>query len=136
MHHARELRKQMAGGGESKPQAKRKIIITKRSASYEEMKNVLTETARQLSVAPLAVPQRVSALRSEVEGLEKQLAERASAGPLTGERLLESAEQIDGVTIVVTELPGVEGNLMRQLIDQIRGKTKSSAVLLATEQSS
>ena len=39
-----------------------------------------------------------------------------------GEILLKSAEQVGGVTVVVTEVPGVEGNLMRQLIDQVRVK--------------
>ena len=73
-------------------------------------------------------------LQAEIAALEKQLAERAAAGPLSGERLLESAEQVDGVTVVVAELPGVEGNLMRQLIDQVRGKSSSSAVLLASRQ--
>ena len=36
------------------------------------------------------------------------------------------------MTVVVAEVPGVDSNLMRQLIDQVRGKTKSSAVLLAS----
>ena len=53
---------------------------------------------------------------------------------MSGERLLESAEQVGGVTVVVAEVPGVEGNLMRQLIDQVRGKSPSSAVLLASRQ--
>ena len=38
------------------------------------------------------------------------------------------------MTVVVTELAGIDPNLMRQLIDQVRGKTSSSAVLLATRQ--
>ena len=92
---------------------------------------MLSETGRQLSVAPLAVTQRIAALQGEVASLEKQLAEREAAGPLSGETLLESAEQIGGVTVVVTEVPGVEGNLMRQLIDQVRGKLASPAVLPA-----
>ena len=82
----------------------------------------------------LDVPQRIEALKSEIATLEKQLAERAAAGPLSGDRLLESAEQVGDVTVVVIEVPGVEGNLMRQLIDQVRGKTTSSAVLLASRQ--
>src|SRR5437764_112263 len=44
MHHARELRKQMAGGGEAKPLAKRKSARSGVTASYEELKNVLAET--------------------------------------------------------------------------------------------
>jgi alanyl-tRNA synthetase len=98
------------------------------------LKQVLAETGRQLSVAPLAVPERIAALQAEIGALEKQLAEREAAGPLSGETLLQSAETVGGVTVVVTEVPGVEGNLMRQLIDQVRGKTDASAVLLASRQ--
>jgi alanyl-tRNA synthetase len=134
--HARELRKQLSGGGggTAKPQAKAGGSKEGSTPSYEQLKQVLTETGRLLSVAPLAVPQRISALQTEIAGLEKQLAERAAAGPLSGDRLLESAEKVGGVTVVVTELAGVEGNLMRQLIDQVRVKASPSAVLLASRQ--
>jgi alanyl-tRNA synthetase len=135
VNHAREVRKQLSGGGmAAKPQAKGGGARKDGKASYEQIKQVLTETGRHLSVAPLAVPQRIAALQAEVAALEKQLAERAAAGPLSGERLLESAEKVGGVTVVVTELPGVEGNLMRQLIDQVRVKASPSAVLLASRQ--
>ncbi len=131
----RELRKQLAAGGAAgaKPQAATSAGRGEQP-SYEEMKQALVETGRLLSVAPLEVPQRLAALQADVAALEKQLAERAAAGPLSGERLLESAEQMDGVTVVVSEVPGVEANLMRQLIDQVRGKASSSAVLLASRQ--
>jgi alanyl-tRNA synthetase len=85
-------------------------------------------------VALLDVPKRLAALKSDVEVMERQLHERESAGPLSGETLLAKAEQIGDATVIIAELPGVEANLMRQLIDQVRGKTKSSAVLLASRQ--
>lgn len=133
--HARELRKQLSGGGVgAKPQAKTSAAKQNKAPSYEQLKHVLAETGRQLSVAPLAVPQRITALQGEVASFEKQLAERSAAGPLSGETLLESAEQVGGVTVVVTEVPGVDGNLMRQLIDQVRVKAAPSAVLLASRQ--
>jgi alanyl-tRNA synthetase len=132
---ARELRKQIAGGGEAKPQALKKGSGgDKAKVTYEALKQVLAETARSLSVAPLEVPQRLAAIQADIATLEKQLSERAAAGPLSGDRLLESAETLGDVTVVVTEVPGVEANLMRQLIDQVRGKTASSAVLLASRQ--
>jgi len=102
--------------------------------TYEQIKQQLLEAGRRLSIAPLEVPQRIGALQAELTTLEKQLAERAAAGPLSGERLLESAEVVDGVTVVVAEVPGVEANLMRQLIDQVRAKASPSAVLLASRQ--
>ncbi len=136
VNHAREVRKLLGSGGGlvAKPPAKDIISPRNGKPSHEQIKQELSDTARQLSVAPLAVPQRIAAIQAEVAALEKQLAERAAAGPLTGDRLLESAEQVDGVTLVVAELPGVESNLMRQLIDQVRAKTSSSAVLLASRQ--
>jgi alanyl-tRNA synthetase len=131
----RELRKQVAGGGEAKPQAA-KIAQNGRETKldYEATKRILVDTGRLLSVAPLEVPGRLAAIQADVAALEKQLAERSAAGPLSGETLLESGEQVGDVTVVVVEVPGVEANLMRQLIDQVRGKTASSAVLLASRQ--
>jgi alanyl-tRNA synthetase len=132
----KELRKELSGGGGggAKPQAVEKTGARNVKPSFEQLKQVLAEVGRQLSVAMLAVPQRIEALKAEVAALEMQLAERTAAGPLSGGRLLESAEQVGGVTVVVVEVPGVEGNLMRQLIDQVRGQSSSSAVLLASRQ--
>jgi alanyl-tRNA synthetase len=134
----RELRKQVADGSEAKLRTGQAVKQPERSTSskltYHAMKRILMETGRLLSVAPLEVPQRLAAIQSDVAALEKQLEERSAAGPLSGETLLESAEQVGEVSVVVAEVPGVEANLMRQLIDQVRGKTDSSAVLLASRQ--
>src|SRR5262249_16884709 len=97
-----------------------------------EQKHALSEAARLLSVASLVVPQRIAAIQADIAATEKQLSERAAAGPLSGDALLKSAETVGGVTVLVVEVPGVEANLMRQLIDQIRAKAPSSAVLLAS----
>jgi len=129
---ARDLKKQLGGGTAmeiAKPTVK---IAADGNATYEHVKHALAEAARLLSVAPLTVPERVVALQADVAAAERQLAERQAAGPLSGDSLLESAEQVGGVTVVVSEVPGVESNLMRQLIDQIRGKAPTSAVLLAS----
>jgi alanyl-tRNA synthetase len=133
----RELRKAAAGGGTGAPRppaVARRTTQRDATANYRQVKQALLDTGRLLSVAPLEVPQRISALQADVATLEKQLAERMAAGPLSGERLLEASENVDGVTVVVTEVPGVEANLMRQLIDQVRGKAAPSAVLLASRQ--
>jgi alanyl-tRNA synthetase len=133
---ARELRKQLTGSGAggAKPQAARKRARQDAPAGYEHVKQALADTGRLLSVSPLEVPQRLRALHDDVAAMEGQLTERASAGALTSDWLLESAEKVDGVTVVVSELPGVDPNLMRQLIDQVRVKSSPAAVLLATRQ--
>jgi alanyl-tRNA synthetase len=135
----RELKKQLSGGG-SGATAKHPKTGGKAAAgaqsNYSAIKQALADTGRLLSVSPLDVPHRLTTLTSDVAAMERQLAEREAAGPLTGDRLLDSAEKIGNVTVVVAELPGVEANLMRQLIDQVRAKTSAggSAVLLGSRQ--
>jgi alanyl-tRNA synthetase len=130
---ARDLKKQLAGSSAStEPAQPAKTKATAPTTTYEQLKHSLAEAARLLSVAPLVVPQRIAAIQADIAATERQLTARAAAGPLSGDALLKSAETVGGVTVVVAEVPGVESNLMRQLIDQVRGKTPSSAVLLAS----
>ena len=65
--------------------------------------------------------------------MAKQLADRDAAGPLSAETILESSEQIGDVTLVITEVHGVQPNLLRQLGDQVRQKVTPSAILLASK---
>ncbi|MAT69977.1 MAG: alanine--tRNA ligase [Planctomycetaceae bacterium] len=129
------LKKQLAGAGaEPAATAAKPAKSTGGQLDYAAQKAALAEAGRLLSVAPLAVPERVAALAAEVKQLEQQLAERAAAGPLTGDALIERGEKVGQVTVVCTELPGVDPNLMRQLIDQVRQKASPAAVLLASRQ--
>jgi alanyl-tRNA synthetase len=132
---ARDLKKQLAGGGGGGEAPKPTSTPPPAGkATYEQMKHTLAEAGRLLSVAPLAVPERIAAIQADVSNAERQLAHRQAAGPLSGDALLKSAEQMGGVTVVVSEVADVESNLMRQLIDQVRAKTSPlpSAVLLAS----
>ena len=132
----RELRKTLASGG-APPQVESvgtSTIVDQHRVTSGEAKLLLTEVAHLLSVAPLGVPERVAAVAEEVQSLHDRLAQRAAAGPITADGLLESAAKIGEATIVIAEAPTAEPNLMRQLIDQIRQKVGSSAVLLASSE--
>jgi alanyl-tRNA synthetase len=136
VEHRRELKRALDAGARpnvAAPAARAKSASGGEPNS-EAVKNALAETARLLSVAPLAVVQRIDAMLAETKSLAARLAERDAAGPLSADALLEKASDHGGARIVVAELPGVEPNLMRQLIDQIRQKAPLSAVLLATRQ--
>ncbi len=134
----RELKKLLASGGtlqEKSTEKPDKIDSTKMDPVEipdAQGKSILAEVAHLLSVAPLAVPERVTTLLQEVESLHQRLEQRAAAGPITADSLLEHAQKIGDATVIVAETPTVESNLMRQLIDQIRQKAGSSAVLLAS----
>ncbi|MEO0530704.1 MAG: DHHA1 domain-containing protein [Planctomycetota bacterium] len=69
---------------------------------------------------------------AEIEKLEAQVKQRDAAGPLDADTLLTKAEEVEGVTVVIAETPGAAAPLMRQLIDAVRQKTESAAVLLAS----
>jgi alanyl-tRNA synthetase len=131
----RDLKKQLAGGGKSKSEAAPPASSSAPGEpDYDEVKHALREAARTLNVSPFEVPERIAAMQAEVTDLEKQLVERAASGTLTPESLLEKAEEIGGVRVVIAETPGSNANLMRQLIDQLRQTASPVAVLLAARQ--
>lgn len=106
--------------------------VTLRLLDPSEQRALLAEAAKMLSASLSGVPERIASLLEEVSALEDQLERRDKAGPLSGDSLLERAETIGGVTVVIAETPGAPPNLMRQLIDSVRQKTASSAVMLAS----
>jgi alanyl-tRNA synthetase len=129
----RNLKKQLAAGTKSPPPAASKRATPGNTAEpqYAEIKAVLRETARALNVSPFDVPQRLTAMQSEVKGLQEQLKQLARSGDLSADSLLEQAETIGDTRVVVAAIPGANPNLMRQLIDQLRKKADSTAILLA-----
>ncbi len=131
----RELKKLLASGGTLGNQATEPVTqVGEVNISATQAKSILTESAQLLSVAPFSVPERAQGLNQEIAALRERLEQRAAAGPITADALLGQAEQIGAATIVVAEAPTAEANLMRQLIDQIRQKSGSSAVLLASSE--
>ena len=130
----RELKKLLASGGtlDAAKQASSASSSDSDELSASQAKAALTDAAHQLSVAPLAVPERITAIKQEVDSLRSKLEQRASAGPITADGLLEKAETLGDATVVIAEAPTAEANLMRQLIDQIRQKSGSAAVMLAS----
>ena len=131
----RDLKKLIASGGTLENQSTGYATqVGEVEISPAQAKSILSSAAKLLSVASLSVPERATALVAEIDSLKQRLQQRASAGPITADGLLEQAEKIGDATIVVAEAPTAEANLMRQLIDQIRQKSGSSAVLLASSE--
>jgi alanyl-tRNA synthetase len=129
--YVRDLKKALTSGGKA-PQEPPPPASSAAKATPGQAKAALREAARILNVAPFDIPARISALFTEVEELNRQITSRAAAGELSADALLAKAENIQGTSVVVAETPSANPNLMRQLIDQIRKKTSTSAVFLAT----
>ena len=101
---------------------------------HAQRKAILQEVARVLNVPLFDAPQRVEAMLADCQAMEQEIAQRKEAGPVSADDLIEGGEDIGGALIVVAEIPGGNPNLMRQLIDQVRKKQHSSAVMLAAAQ--
>ncbi len=131
--HLRDLKKAVTSGGKA-PDDPPPVIKTPSDQRPDAamLKAALRDAARLINVAPFDLPVRVSGMLAEVEELKRQLANRAASGGLSADSLLQAAETIAGATVIVAEAPGANANLLRQLIDQIRKKTTTSAVFLAT----
>jgi alanyl-tRNA synthetase len=129
----RDLKKQLAAGGKAaEVQATDACsAVDDDQADYARIRDALRETARCLNVSPFDVPERIAALQAEQKDLQQQLEQLAQAGDLSADSLLDKAETLGQTRIVVAELPGANSNLMRQLIDQLRQKVGSTAVLFA-----
>ena len=96
------------------------------------MRAALRDAARVLNVSPFDVPQRVEALLADVQQLRPRLATVKQSGQLSAESLLRASTTVGETGVMVAEAPGANPNLMRQLIDQVRKKSNSAAILLAT----
>jgi alanyl-tRNA synthetase len=137
LERQRDLKKLLASGGtlpQDEASAEFSTNISREVPKPSQAKGILAEVAKMLSVTALAVPERLAAIVEEVFGLREKLSQRAAAGPITADSLLEKATKVGDVTVVVAETPTVEANLMRHLIDQVRQKVGLSAVLLASSE--
>ncbi len=121
-------------GEESVSSGTRRITALTGRAALEHVRKLeatLDETAAVLRAPADEIPQRVAALAKEVRELKRQLSVAPKPGGLSVDELLAKAETIGGVKVIVHEVPGSADDL-RALIDQIRTKAPSSAVLLAS----
>jgi alanyl-tRNA synthetase len=93
---------------------------------------LLSQTAAALRVPVGEVPERVSGMAKELRELKKQAVSTGRGGSVSAENLLAGATESNGVKVVVSEAPGADANLMRQLIDQLRKTASPVAVLLGS----
>ena len=76
------------------------------------------------------LPERISDLLEKMKGIEKELATLKSAQALAGSSsLIETAEQIDGISVIFQELSsGISGEDMRTIALNLRNRSSKSVV--------
>lgn len=102
--------------------------------TYFEVREIMRQMSAQLNVPIFEIPDRVSAMLTEVDSLTKQLEKLDSLPSVDADSLIGMGEWISDILVIVQELPGANPAMMRQLIDQVRKKRQPAAVFLATAQ--
>ena len=100
----------------------------------------MTRLLRELSEATIPVltrhrlAEQIAVLQESAKEHEKKAAATAQRGAVeaVGDLLAAHAIDVNGVTVVVGEVPGGNADALRSGIDYVRNKRGSSAVLLAT----
>jgi alanyl-tRNA synthetase len=122
-------------GEESVAAGTRRITALTGPEAFARMRHseaALADAAAVLRVPPSDVPDRVAALVKEVRDLKKQLASGGKVGGASADDLLASAVEVGGAKLLVAEVPDAGADALRQLIDTLRRKAGSAAVLLAS----
>ncbi len=102
--------------------------------AVQDMEDMLLSLAGELKCPVNGVMKRVKGLGLRVKDLEKELKTVLSQGAMTDlDKALEQAENIAGIKVVSTVLPGMDASAMRDVGDRIRDKLGSGVVLLGSE---
>ena len=112
-------------------EALEQATVAEIAADYLVLRAALRGTARILNVSLFDVGDRIQALQEEAAQLGQQIATLANSEEISVDTLKETAELIDDVPVVVTEIAVANPNRMRQLVDQLRKQFQPIAVLLA-----
>ncbi|HXT60951.1 MAG TPA: alanine--tRNA ligase [Pirellulales bacterium] len=122
-------------GEESVAAGTRRVVAVTGAEALDRIRrneSALAEIAGALRVPPEEAPQRVAALVKENRELKKRASAGGPASGVSADELLSHAIDVSGAKLVVAEVPGGTPDGIRQLIDQLRRKAGSAAVLLAS----
>jgi alanyl-tRNA synthetase len=92
----------------------------------------LARVAATLKAQPQEIEARVAQLLESVKALEREAAKaKQKAAVSQGDDLADSAVDVKGVKILAAKLEGADVKTLRDTLDQLKNKLKSSAIVLA-----
>lgn len=100
-----------------------------------ETEQQLNKTAQLLKVAPEQLDQKVQQLLEQLKTTEKSLERlQAKLSAAQGDELTSKAIEINGLKLLVAKLPNTDPKNLREILDQLKNKLHSAAIVLATTQ--
>jgi alanyl-tRNA synthetase len=93
----------------------------------------VNEAAAALKVQPDEITQRIAQVQDQVKLLEKELASiKARLASGQGDELLAQAVDMHGIKVLAATLDGADVATLRQVMDKMKDKLKSAAIVLAS----
>ena len=95
---------------------------------------ILQQVVTSLKIPVEEIPAKVDALTEQVKKLQKQLKTAAASGKISVDDLIAGAQLVGDVKVILWDVPNSDINGLRQLVDQVRTKTESVAMLFSSVQ--
>jgi alanyl-tRNA synthetase len=102
-------------------------------AWVDELDNTLKDVARLFKTSRDHVQDKIQQLMERNRGLEKELEQiKSKMASSAGDDLINQAQDINGVKVLAAMLEGVDPKSLRDMVDQLKNKLHTAAVVLAT----
>lgn len=93
----------------------------------------LLEIAQTLKANPQEVTQKIAQIMDNVRQTERELARlKTQLANAQGSDLLSHVQEIDGIQVLAAKLENADSKILRDTLDQLKGKLKSCVVVLGT----
>jgi len=132
----KEIRKQIESGKSPGDDASQTAAVAKSGNAplpdYLEMRKEVRDVMRGLNVPLGQVMERIEGMIAERERLIEQAGQISAVELPDADELIRSGQKQGDILVITRELPACNPILMRQLVDQVRQKTKPVAIFLAS----
>jgi alanyl-tRNA synthetase len=100
----------------------------------QHVEGLLKQAARRLKDSPEAIPNKVDKLLSDCKALEKEVGRlKGKMATLTAAGAEETLKTVNGVKVIVKQVPVEKPAALRDLADQFKEKIKSGIVVLGSD---
>jgi alanyl-tRNA synthetase len=106
-------------------------------AYTNRMHDTLNAAASALKAQPAEVAQRIGSVQDQLRALEKEVATlKSKLAASAGADLAAQAIEVSGIKVLAAKLDNADAKTLRETMDQLKGKLKSAAIVLAAVEGS
>jgi alanyl-tRNA synthetase len=114
----------------------RRIVAVAGESAVQRIQTIdsqLKEVASVLKIAPDAVEDRLAQILERSRSLEKELEElKSKIASASGDELLGSAVEVDGIKVLAARLDGVDPKALRDTVDRLKDRLGTAVVVIGS----